>query len=65
MRNAYQSMEAALATKAEATLLQVKHKSPVLLIERFTEDAQGRRIEYVKSVYRGDRYKFAIRLLAD
>lgn len=65
MHNAYQSMEASLATQAEAKLLRVKPKAPVLLIERFTDDVQGKRIEYVKSVYRGDRYKFAIRMLAE
>ncbi len=31
--------------------------SPAMLMERVTFDAQDRPFEYVKSVYRGDRYR--------
>ncbi len=59
---AEQTLEAALAKPAEAAKLNIKNKGPVLLIERTTYSTDGRVIEFVKSVYKGDRYKFAIHL---
>ena len=60
--HATQTLEAALAKGTEATKLNIKNKAPVLLIERTTYASGGQAIEFVKSVYRGDRYKFAIDL---
>ena len=60
--HATQTLEATLAKVAEATILKIKNKAPVLLIERTTYASGGQVIEFVKSVYRGDRYKFAIDL---
>ena len=51
-------IEAALARPREATLLHLTLPAPVLVIERRTFTDQGLLIEYVHSVYRGDRYKF-------
>jgi len=59
---ATQTLEATLAKATEATKLNIKNKGPVLLIERTTYTSGGQAIEFVKSVYRGDRYKFAIDL---
>jgi GntR family transcriptional regulator len=57
-----QSYEAVLVNEAESEQLGVPIGSPALLIERITYDADGRPFEYVKSVYRGDRYRVAARL---
>ncbi len=55
---AEQTMEASLATPKEAELLQIDSPSPVLRIDRLTYNEHNMLIEYVKSTYRGDRYKF-------
>jgi GntR family transcriptional regulator len=55
---AEQTMEASLATSEEAELLQITAPCPVLRIERLSYNEQNLLIEYVKSTYRGDRYKF-------
>ncbi len=58
LTRAEQTIEAALARPHEATLLQLTLPAPVLVMERLTYTDQGILIEYVHSVYRGDRYKF-------
>jgi GntR family transcriptional regulator len=55
---AEQTMEASLATSKEAELLQITSLAPVLRIERLSYNEQNTLVEYVKSTYRGDRYKF-------
>jgi GntR family transcriptional regulator len=55
---AEQTMEAGLATPEESELLKISSPSPVLRIERLSYNAQNTLVEYVKSAYRGDRYKF-------
>jgi GntR family transcriptional regulator len=57
-----QSYEAVLVNEAESGHLGVPVGSPALLIERVTRDAEGRPFEYVKSVYRGDRYRMTATL---
>ena len=59
---ATQSLEPILAPPYEATLLHVAPGAPLLLIHRITYDQQGQAFEYVKSLYRGDRYKFVTEL---
>ena len=59
---AEQTMEASLATPQEAELLQITSPSPVLRMERLSYNEQNMLVEYVKSTYRGDRYKFHTRL---
>ncbi|MER7577719.1 GntR family transcriptional regulator [Streptomyces sp. NPDC126514] len=59
---AVQSIEPTVVTRAEAELLQVPEVSPALLFERLTTDTEGRAVEYVHSVYRGDRYRIVSRL---
>lgn len=56
---AQQTVEARLATEDELELLQLKRPAPILAIERVTMVEQGFPIEYVRSAYRGDRYKFS------
>ncbi|WP_298805081.1 GntR family transcriptional regulator [uncultured Pseudokineococcus sp.] len=52
-----QLLEVTAASAEESTLLQVPLHAPAFLIERTTRDADGRRLELVRSVYRGDRYR--------
>lgn len=59
---AEQSYEAVPVNGAESGHLGVAVGSPAMLIERVTFDADGRPFEYVKSVYRGDRYRITTRL---
>ena len=54
---AEQSYEATLINAAESEHLRVPVGSAALLIERVTFDADDRPFEYVKSTYRGDRYR--------
>lgn len=64
IHEAVQSIEADLAGQYEAELLHIKPKSPVILMKRLTKNASGQTFEYVKSVYRGDRYIFTTKLYA-
>ncbi|MBL0388615.1 GntR family transcriptional regulator [Tumebacillus sp. ITR2] len=57
IRYARQTMEVGLSRPAESDILGIPAGSAVLKIERTTFDADDEPIEYVKSVYRGDRYK--------
>lgn len=63
LASARQSVEPVLANEYEARLLGVEEGSPLLLIERITCTAAGEPVEYVKSVYRGDKYKFYVDLV--
>ncbi|WP_193511668.1 GntR family transcriptional regulator [Streptomyces griseoloalbus] len=59
---AVQSIEPTVVTRAEADLLDVPEFSPALLFERLTTGTTGRPVEYVHSLYRGDRYRIVSRL---
>ncbi len=59
---ATQSLEPILAPSHEATILHVAPGAPLLLMYRVTYDQSGRAFEHVKSLYRGDRYKFVTEL---
>ncbi|MBU9711874.1 GntR family transcriptional regulator [Evansella tamaricis] len=58
--NARQGLEASIVRKSEREYLNVPSGSPVLLIERTSYLADGKPLEFVKSIYRADRYKFLI-----
>ncbi|KMY56906.1 GntR family transcriptional regulator [Geobacillus sp. FSL K6-0789] len=60
--SAVQTLEASVARQVEAEHLKMKEGAPVLLLERRTHLVDGRPLEVVKSVYRGDRYKFMIEM---
>lgn len=60
--DAVQTIEPTVVSPAEAKLLEVPHLSPALLFERLTNDADGQPVEYVHSIYRGDRYRIVSRL---
>jgi GntR family transcriptional regulator len=57
-----ETLEVALATAREALLLQIKPGSPLLLSERTTYSQYRRPIEFVKILYRGDRYRYIAKL---
>ncbi len=62
--NAAETYRASTVGEEEAELLEVPVGSPAFRVERVTSDATGRRIEFVESVIRGDRYTLALRLSA-
>jgi GntR family transcriptional regulator len=55
-------VEAGLATAEEARLLRISKGSPVFLFTRTAYVQSGQAVEYVKSTFRGDRYKITNRL---
>ncbi|MFI5779790.1 GntR family transcriptional regulator [Nocardia sp. NPDC051570] len=55
------TVETALTTPEEATALEVAVGSPILLVHRRACDHTGRPIEWTRSVYRGDRFRFVAR----
>jgi GntR family transcriptional regulator len=57
-----ETLEVTVATPAEATLLQIDPGAPLLLSERVLFGQNRRPIEYVKMLYRGDRYQYYVRL---
>lgn len=55
-------LEAAVATRKEAELLELSVRAPVLVVQRTVYDEERAPIEVVRSVYRGDRYQAIIHL---
>jgi GntR family transcriptional regulator len=60
-----QEIEPTVTDERESELLEVPLHSPAFLFERTSWDRQGRTIEFVRSVYRGDRYRLRAELLPD
>lgn len=56
-------VEVGKASEEEARYFEVAPQSPVFLFTRLSFLENGRPVEYVKSVYRGDRYKIVNRLV--
>lgn len=59
---AHQTIEAAEPTLEEQRILGLDVPRPVLRISRLTSDSSGRTVEFVRSVYRGDRYQLTVEL---
>lgn len=59
---AIQSIESGMVNAKIAEYLKIKSGSPVLLIERITCLSDNTPFEYVESTYRGDKYKFYIKI---
>jgi len=57
-----QSIQPGFVTGTDAELLQVQPKSVALYISRTTYTNEDVPVEYVESVYRGDKYKFNVTL---
>lgn len=62
VHEAVQSIEPTVTNESEASLLAVPVLAPALLFERLTTDTGGVPVEYVHSIYRGDRYRIVSRL---
>ncbi|MEU8268802.1 GntR family transcriptional regulator [Sphaerisporangium sp. NPDC049002] len=65
VRSAVQTIEATVTDETEAELLHVPQHFPALGVERTTRDADGRIVEFVRSIYRGDRYRVTSELHFD
>ena len=59
---AIQTVEAKPADEYEARLLALEVGQPVLVLERLTFLVDGNPVEYVRSIYHGDRYRFTVEL---
>jgi GntR family transcriptional regulator len=59
---AEQTIRGGLAGPREAELLRVDEGAPVLLICRRTTSTRGGPVEWLETIYRGDRYSYGIRL---
>ncbi len=57
-----ETLEVTVASPREAALLHVSEGSPLLLSERVLYSQDRRAVEYVKILYRGDRYRYYARL---
>lgn len=60
---AKETFEPVLVREQEEELLGVKAGTPGLLLDRIAYDAEGRAVEYCRSVVRGDRCRFYTELL--
>lgn len=57
-----QSIEPTVTNREESETLGVPLHSPAFLFERTSRDEAGRTVEFVQSVYRGDRYRIVTEL---
>ena len=57
-----QTIEPTVTSPEEAELLSVPVHSPAFLFERTTQSDGGEVVEFVRSVYRGDRYRLVTEL---
>ena len=60
IRNAAQEIQATVLTEDEAAQLDVAPFSPALMVERQVFSSDGEAIEFGKSLYRADRYRFEV-----
>jgi GntR family transcriptional regulator len=60
--SADERIETVLATPREALLVGTPPALPMLLIHRVSRDAAGVPLERVRTLYRGDRFSFTVRL---
>lgn len=58
------TVETALAGPEEVRLLGVEMGSPLLVVHRLARDAAGAPVEWTRSVFRGDRFRFVARIKA-
>lgn len=59
---AREEFEPVLMSSEDAVLLQKRSGDPALLLERTTFDAEGRPIEFCRSIVRGDRTRYFVEL---
>jgi GntR family transcriptional regulator len=56
------TLQARLVQLAEAKLLRIPKNSPVIYIEQITFSLEGHIVEFLKTVWRSDRYDFVVNL---
>ncbi len=61
----HQTIEPTVTNEEESELLGVPLHSPAFLFERTTRSPDGQIVEYVRSIYRGDRYRLVTELSRD
>ena len=61
----HETFQAVKADAYEAKLLEIKPGEPLILLERLSRDRNGRIIELVRTLLRGDRCKFNIEIKKD
>jgi len=57
-----QTIEPTVTNEEESAALGVPLHSPAFLFERITRNGGGEVVEYVRSIYRGDRYRLVTEL---
>jgi GntR family transcriptional regulator len=57
-----ETLRACGAIPSQARLLQVREGAAVMYAERITYAADGRPVEYLEAIWRGDRYDFKVTL---
>lgn len=62
LATADETLEVTVANPREALLLNIPEGSPLLLSERILWTNERRAVEFVKILYRGDKYRYAVRL---
>jgi GntR family transcriptional regulator len=62
LAEAEETIESGIASPSDSQLLGAETGWPMLLLTRRTWDVEGRPVEFVRSLYRGDRYRFVTRL---
>lgn len=65
LSQAQQTIETVLATPRHAALLSTDVGAPLLLLSQVSRDRDAVPVEYVRSLYRGDRYKFVVHIGRD
>lgn len=65
IRSASQQLQATVLNEEEAEMLEVPAFSPSLLVERITLSTKGDVVEYGKSLYRADRYRFELNVVRE
>jgi len=59
---AFQTIEATFADQEVAEKLEIQSGSPILYVERIMYEKKRKPVEVVQSSYRGDLYKYIVRL---
>ncbi len=59
---AFQTIEASFSDQEVSSRLEIPSGSPILYVERVMYDKNQQPIEYVQSSYRGDLYKYVVRM---
>ena len=62
LKEAEQTIEVRMATREESRLLGLDAPWPTLVIRRLAYSVNQEAVEYVKGVYRGDRYRYHCKL---